>query len=348
MEAGLPDTDSEDARSGRFFHRYWTNPNYDRAFLTPEDRDLLEVSDRLLLDVLNRLAFETVHDVRVEHTIATRDGKLSGTPDQVYFWFPRKTALVNDLKSGFAAVERAELNLQLRGYAVLVGDTEPVERVYVSILQPRLWSHRDRVTLARYEAEDLSRARDEVYGIIAATEAPDAPLRAGEEQCRYCRAKLLCPAFRAAIAAVPDRFRPDPKLSKRAREDYIERRLKECTDEQLEAVLAACTMADHVSAAARDEARTRIAAGAFTKFILGKEWNVRTVKNVRRAIAMLALAGVASREDILDICDIPLDQLEKNYRARHGGTWDAARDKINKVLKSVIELEPRKPKILRK
>jgi hypothetical protein len=349
MEAGLPDEDSSDARAGRLLHRYWANPNYARDFLTDAERDLLELSDRLLDDVLNRLAFEMDAVVLVEQSITTRDGKLTGTPDRVFIWTPRKSALIVDLKSGFAIVERAELNLQLRGYAVLVADERPLlEHIYVALLQPRLWSPSERISLAHYEKADIERSREEIAAIIAATELIDAPLIAGEEQCRYCRAKMMCPAFRKALTLPVGVYRSDDELSKAAREALIEQRIKQCSDEQLEQLLEACKLAGFVDAPAHDEARERIKAGRFTNFVLGKESEVRTITNVRRAIAMMALSQVATREEIFDVCTIPVRQLEENYRKRKGGTWQQARDKINKVLASVIAREPRKPRILPK
>jgi hypothetical protein len=349
LEAPLPDEDSTDARKGRLLHRYWTNPNLDRAFLSADDRDLLELGDRLLNDVLNRLGFETIHDVYIEHSMISKDGRLPGKPDQVYLWTVRRTALVNDLKTGFAIVEGAELNLQLRGYAVIVADNFEVDDVYVSILQPRLFSPAERITLAHYDTKDIKQARTQIQTIIAGTEEKDAPLRAGETQCRYCKAKLICPAFRSALALPVAAFRSDLDLTKAAREAFIEQRLKQCNDEQLEQVIEACSLADHVAEPARDEARSRIQAGLFTNYFLGKEYELRNVTNVRRAIAMLALAGVASREDILDICRFSLKTVEERYRDKHVGmTWQQAREKINRVLASVIERETGKPKLLRK
>lgn len=348
MEAGLPDHDSIDARIGRLFHRYWFNETLDRTFLSDDERDLLELSDRLLRDVLNRLSFEMGEKFFVEQTLSATSVKLTGTPDRVHWWQQRDSALVADLKSGFAVVERAELNLQLRGYAVLVADALLVKHVYVSILQPRLWSPSERITLAHYEPDDIKQARDQINAIVAATEEPDAPLHAGEEQCRFCRARLTCPAFREAMALPLAAFESEEKLSKTKREAVIAQRVKDCSDEQLERVIEACKLAAFVEEPSRDEARTRIEAGGFTNYTLGKEWEARTITNVRRAIAMLALADVASREEILGICKIPLKELENVYRDRTKTTWQQSRDKINRVLASVIEREPRKPKILRK
>ena len=369
MEMGLPDDDTFDARVGRLFHRYWTNPNLDRTFLTDDERDILDLSDRLLSDVLNRLAFEVIHEpitraganqkrhddrefqpfYHVEQTITTDDGRLTGTPDSVYVWPRRKSALVNDLKSGFAVVERADLNLQLRGYAVLVSDAhKPLEHVYVSILQPRLWSPSERITMAHYVVDDIERAREQVLSIIAKSEASDAVLRAGEEQCRFCRAKLTCPAFREAMALPVAAFETHEALSKAKREAVIEQRIKQCPDDELERVLEACKLAAFIDDAVRAEARARIEAGLFTNYTLGKASEVRNITHVRKAISLLDLAHVATREQILGICTISLDKLEKTYRAAHGGTWQNARDKVNRVLASVLAREPRKPRILRK
>jgi hypothetical protein len=369
LETGLTDEDSHDARVGRLFHKYWTNPQFDRTFLTDDERDILELSDRLLLDVLNRLAFEVIHEpstragfnqkrhddrqfqpsYHVEQTITTNDGRLTGTPDSVYVWPRRKSALVNDLKSGFAVVERAELNLQLRGYAVLVFDAyDSPDNIYVSILQPRLWSPSERITMAHYIVDDIKRSRDEINAIIDASEQPDAPLRAGEDQCRFCRAKLMCPAFREAMALPVAAFETEQELSKAKREAVIEQRIKGCSDTELERVLEACKLASFVDESVRNEARTRIERGAFTNYTLGKASEVRTITNIRKAIPMLDLAHVATRDQILDICTISLEKLQNTYRAKYGGTFQNARDKVNRVLNSVIAREPRKPRILKK
>jgi Protein of unknown function (DUF2800) len=349
METGLPDIDSDFARGGRLIHQYWGNPQLDRAFLSDDERDLLELTDRLMSDVLARLALDTPQ-VYFEKTMSTP--RITGTPDRIYIWPSHKIALVADLKSGFAIVERAELNLQLRAYAVNVADLYlpdlVLEHVFVAILQPRLWLPSERISLAHYEQPHLESARRQIDRINAATEDPDAPLRSGEDQCRFCRAKLTCPAFRDAMALPLVAFKTEEELSKTKREAEIAERIKQCSDEQLERVITACKLAGMIKYPAHDEARMRIRAGMYTNFVLGKEGEVRTITNIRRAIPLLILGDVATREEILNICDIPIKPLEEAYRKRVGGTWQEAKDKINKVLASVIAREPRAPTILPK
>jgi hypothetical protein len=348
MEAGVPDEDSTDANRGKLLHKYWANPEYDRAFLSNYERDLLVTTDSLMDEVLARLLFPATASLEHERRLSTLDDRMDGQPDRVYYWQELHAALVADLKSGFMGEESADENLQLRGYALLVGDNyKKLERIFVALLQPKR-PRSEKITLAEYGLLDIVRSRKQIYGIIEASEKPDAPLVAGEEQCRFCRAKLICPAFQEAMQS-PLTFFRRPELSKAAREAFIERKIKECSDDQLERIISACKLAGYVETAAADEARERIRAGSYTKFVLGKESEVRVVTDVWRAVGLLALAGVTSRTEALRNCEIALTVIEDQYRsANPGTTWKEARDKVDTVLKSVLSMETRKPRILPK
>lgn len=347
LEANLPDEESDDAQRGRLLHKYWTNPEYDRAFLSNYDRDLLATTDRLIEEVLARLTFPDDYTLEQERRISTLDGRLDGQPDRVYYWQELKTALVTDLKSGWRGDVSADQNLQLRGYALIVGDNYKLERIFVSLLQPRRPAS-DKITLAQYSLFDIVRSRRQIYEIIDNSEKPDAPLVAGPEQCQFCRAKLICPAFRKAMES-PLVFFRRPELSKRAREVFIERKLKECSDDQLEQVIEACKLAGYIEIPAADEARERIRAGGYANYVLGKESEVRVVTDVYRAVGLLVLAGVTSRQDALKACEIALGSIEDGYRSRNKGmTWKEARDKVDRVLKTVLATETRKARILPK
>jgi hypothetical protein len=64
---------------------------------------------------------------------------------------------------------------------------------------------------------------------------------------------------------------------------------------------------------------------------------------------LLEIAGISKTEQSLKYVTLPLGQLEEDYReANPGMTWDQARDKINKVLASVIEKRTQSAKVLRK
>jgi len=351
MEFGLPDDDSEFARRGTLLHRYAMDKTLDRSFLKPDDRDLLDKGEGLLLEVLARLNFGASDGAHVETPIVTADGRLPGRPDTVFVWFVHDALLVHDWKFGFNPVDRAELNLQLRGYAVLGYDNYAESRptnVYVSIIQPRL-SYSERVSLACYKPDDIAKARQQIIRILDATEPENAPLVPGDEQCRYCKARGICPALRDAIVSGVVALRPDDELTKTAKEAIVVKRLAACTDDQLGKIFEAVKLAEFVGFPVRDEIRRRIGAGQMGNYYLGKPAGVREIGHVRRAIALLTLGRVATRDELLGMATLPLHAIEELYRSRNKGTtWKEAREKIDKVLKSVLDVDERKPRILKK
>lgn len=350
MEEGLPEEDSEDSREGQLLHDYAAHPEYKREVLKPEQRDLLELNESLIQNILERLK-PSVGEPKINpfRELPLANGLITGTPDLVFeFTDTDYTVAVNDTKFGFKIVERADLNLQLRAYAVLVYDARtPTRRVFVSITQPRL-AYSQRITIAEYFEEDIEASRVEIQKILERAGHDRAKLVAGEEQCRYCRAKLICPAFRKAFKHLVPLRNGSHNLSKAAREAYLAKRLSECSDKDLEKVLVACAFATVIKSQAHSEARRRIKAGGFTNYVLGNEYTVREIADPQKAISLLTLAGLSTRDQLLQICSLPLGKLEELYRKATKSTWKDAKDKINKVLKSVIETQEREPKIIRK
>jgi Protein of unknown function (DUF2800) len=352
MEYGLPDDDSEQSREGTLLHDYMAHPEYDRSVLPPHQRDLLERNDALIKIVLERvsdflrnpeMATKPIRELQLENAL------ISGKVDLLaVFPLENGAAFLNDTKFGYLQVERAELNLQLRAYAVLVSDYVTVQRIFVSITQPRL-PYDERITLAEYKPDDVAASRDEIAGILKASADPKAKLVAGEEQCRYCKAKMICPAFQKTLTVPVLALKGKQELSKTAREAYLEKKVSELTDAQMEKMLLAIAQAGMVKPIVMDEARKRIEAGQLITRKLSKASEKRDIVDPQRAISLLEIAGVASKEQILSFCSLPLGTLEEKYREAHPGmTWSDARDKINKVLASVIEKYEQAPKVLRK
>lgn len=285
----------------------------------------------------------------IEKPISIRDGSLSGTPDFVRLYHDRNAIFIYDLKFGFNVVERAELNLQTRAYSIMAFDSYEGEwqRIYAGIIQPRAM-YDERVSLAMYTPDDIEASRAEIASILKASSKPKAKLVAGEEQCRYCKAKLICPAFQKTLTVPVMALQPKQDLSATARQAYLEQKLAEVTDAQLEKIMVACAFAKLLSNPANDEARKRIQAGQMENYFLAKPSVKREIADPQKAIALLTLSKVASREDILALCSVPIGKLEEAYRKRTGCTWEEAREKVDTVLCSVLERTEIKPKILRK
>ena len=113
----------------------------------------------------------------------------SGKPDVV--WVAGRHALILDFKSLNGEQTESVANPQLRGYVALVNEEFGATEITVAIGQPRI-SSKPQVCL--YSGDAVGFARRDVLHWLEASEQPDAPLVAGTKQCKFCRARAVCPA----------------------------------------------------------------------------------------------------------------------------------------------------------
>ncbi|PWT88673.1 MAG: hypothetical protein C5B54_10220 [Acidobacteria bacterium] len=350
MQRGLKEIETPESRQGTRLHSYRAHPDWERRLLSPDEQDLLRMGARLEREIFAtiNLSGDAAYIEHREAAMEWGDGLVTGHPDLMRIYPELDITVVIDEKYGWVPVPPADVNLQLRCYAIMA----PTRLVYVAISQPRLPAE-DRITIARYDEERKKQAEQHILSILRASQASDAPLIAGEEQCRYCLAKAICPALAKAVtmelAFVAD-LAPDfaPELSKAKVLDVTESRLAQASDTQLGQLLTACALAFLVSTPLKDEIRRRIAAGEMKGYTLGKEAEVRTITEARSAISLLVLGRALKREEILALCDLPLQKIEHAYRKASGASAKEARAEINRLLADVIEIEKRKPRILKK
>jgi hypothetical protein len=110
--------------------------------------------------------------------------------------------IIIDLKYGVGVKVDAGGNQQLMLYALgalneydLIGDFDTVTMV---IHQPRL----NHVSEYSIPVSELLTFGDEVRSAADKVRSPDAALVSGEKQCKFCKAKAVCPALRADMAEV--------------------------------------------------------------------------------------------------------------------------------------------------
>jgi Protein of unknown function (DUF2800) len=361
MEAGLADDDSPQSREGTLLHEYDANPNLDRSFLKPSQRDLLSTATRLDEAVFERAkeqfgASDNFEEGREEDLSVTFGAWHIGVENQTGVILPGhcdrrryypdlKLLVVIDKKFGFDEVTPAAANPQLRAYALGGGIKYPSDNIVVAITQPRL-SFERRITMANYQPADIAAALVEVAAILENARKPDAPLVPGPEQCRYCKAKLTCGAYRdyvgqgmsvvAVLSGTPAKRGADAAEI-----------IKAATDEQLDRLLVAIQMADFVSDIAKDEGRRRVAAGQLTTWKIGKEGEQRSIVDARRAISFLRLNGRLSDEAIFDCAKLSITQVTEKYREKTNCSWKEAKEFIDFCLGSVIVLEPKRASLSR-
>jgi hypothetical protein len=356
MEAGLPDDDSAQSKEGTLLHSFDANPKLDRAVLKPQQQDLLRISAELDDFVFSRVR-EQFTDLEVssgftegrEKELIALRGTNAETPghcDRFVYFAGTKLLVIIDKKFGYRETTPAAANYQLRTYAIGAAEEWDVDNVVVAITQPRL-PYEQRVTMASYTREDIEASKKELSAIRFESAKPDAPLVAGEEQCRYCRARAFCPALKAKIdsgfSLVP--VAGDGTVAKRQAE--AAELLARCDDEELDRVLVAIQLSDFIKDPARDEARRRVEAGQLTTWQLGKASEIRKIVDSKRAVSLLSLRGDLTRDEVLGCCSPKIGALEEKLREKKKCTWKEAKEIVEETLAPVLERESKKQSLTR-
>jgi hypothetical protein len=214
---------TEESEAGAVIHALWTDSEPQRE-PTVEEKEKAEtlreqegrVAEQLfstregLLRIVERRLW---HEFPVS-TNGSQPGtlKTSGQFDVALVHPQSRRALICDGKSGWLPVTPNPSNLQLRRLAALLWlHLDPVE-IGVCILKP----FGQTEPLCVYNGPDLQRSVAEMEEDVRQSHEPNAPRTAGEEQCRYCRARAGCPTRLVWLsAALPVVSPPLPMISAR-------------------------------------------------------------------------------------------------------------------------------------
>ena len=200
-QIGLPELPSTDERdAGTVIHALWTGhdparkPNADE---TEQAEALREQEIWLAREFFGtREGLVRLVEQRLWHQFAAVRGdpergilKTSGQFDVALVQPASRRALILDGKSGWLPVTPNPSNLQLRRLAALLWLQLGSREIGVGILKPFAKLEPPCV----YTEPDLERSVLELEEDVRQSHAPQAPRSAGEEQCRYCRARESCP-----------------------------------------------------------------------------------------------------------------------------------------------------------
>jgi hypothetical protein len=252
--------------------------------------------------------------------------------------YPRLQLLVIiDKKFGRLEVTDADANMQLRAYAVAGAKKWRAQDVYVAINQPRL-KFGERISIGHYTAEQLTAAAQHITQIwdgahnTDGSPRQDVPRVAGEEQCRYCRAKIHCDAYREQFAClVPP--------ADTQHEKFVAK-LTALSDAGLDQVQRAVNFAGAIKDEVKVEILKRMEHGGMTNYTLKNTGNTSKIRDVGPAVALLEGIGF-SQMDILRRSTISLDKLSEELQAREGGTAIASKRKIKDTLEPVLDTIPK-------
>lgn len=190
----LPEVTGDDADRGTAMHNYIAEPSA-RHSLSDADR---AICDRVI-DMFVR-PFEGKADIFKEYQVAIEDetGEVltEGTADFVAI--AGNVACLNDWKFGAIQVEDAEINIQMQGYAVGVMQMYPqITRLFAQVVQPMLGLNFDGQTC--FDRSIIPEFIAKIKDIQKRCTAENPAFNAGEKQCRYCRGKNKCEAFKTWI-----------------------------------------------------------------------------------------------------------------------------------------------------
>lgn len=270
------------------------------------------------LDYVRDVAAATGGELLVEQHLPiahlTGEEDAAGTADAVIL--SDDELIVADLKYGRGVPVDAEGNPQLQIYALAaLAEFSPLgdfERVRMVIHQPRLGAVSEWVQTL----EELEAFGQQVAQAAQATQVADAPLRAGGQQCKFCKAKATCPALAARVQAeIGSDFEVLTGFNREMTEAYVQRHERRTADE-LGAALAAVDLVEVWCKAVRAEAEARLLAGKPVpgfKLVQGKKGNRQWTSKEEAEAALKAMR--VKHEQMYDYAVISPTSAEKLAKA---------------------------------
>lgn len=217
---------------------------------------------------------------------------LDGTVDVTILYAGGKAIELIDYKDGINATDARE---QLEQYAVGVvseiqgkGQLAPIH-ITMTVIQPKLrLKGVEPITSRTITLGELMTIKDNIIAEAAATDAPDAPLVAGDKQCKYCAHAGACTALSGkALAAAGISFAPVDVTTQAAGKDPAS-----MSDRELREIIESAPLLRQMIEGAEAEALRRLETGA-------------TIEGIK------AVRGRGSRSWAIDDDEQMADKLKK-------------------------------------
>ena len=257
---------------------------------------------------------------------------MSGTVDVQIL--TRDTLEIIDYKDGMAPVD-AKGNHQMEQYAVATVASMPLRSLHIrmTIIQPKLRvKGMSGISTHTITLGDLMEIKNKMIAEAAATDAPDAPLVAGEAQCKYCAHKGACSALSTKVLG-------DSGISFKGIDVVTQAADKEptaMTDQQLREIIEAAPLLRQMIEAAEAEALRRMEQGAVIEGIKAvrgrgsRGWAIADEQEMAEKLKKMGLP----KDTIWTTKLISVAQAEKATWTKRDGTVVQLSDRQLKTLKS--------------
>ena len=343
------ETSSDDAKEGTMLHalvrHMWTNPEP----IADEEHSRL-VSD--CIDLIREFTEDADDDAVTffETTLAMPWGG-NGTPDLVICSKGEGGhGILVDWKFGrqFPGFERfwipASEDLQLAAYAVAAMEAWSIDTLLAVRFHPRLYGD-CRQTEVVFDSTQIPEYR-ELFARIVAKATPDALAVPGDIQCRYCRAKAVCPEFMAVSDTAIELLSEPPKDADGAvvlhnatlPANIIADRL--LLRPKLKLIAKVMAEMEERAAALLAEGVDVIASDG-TRFALEDGRNTRKFCNSVLAAKALKVAP----EEAIAACGLSVAKLEQLHKTKTGLKGKAAKEDFEKRVGEFVEINQGKPRV---
>lgn len=344
MEDGIAEQNSEWSAEGVKLHRlFWTGERPD--WLTIDQVKLLDEADALTADffelairagsVPDDAEYIDRREVPMYFVDALGHRLFPGHVDLIREWPTAGTRAIVDFKSGFGEIDSADQNDQLGAYAVMSDEPRHAAVVGVAIVQPRNFGPHRSVDFL--EPFDISRWQRDITAVFEAQEDPSAPLAAGEQQCRHCKAKTFCEAYREKFLVVEKFQTKAPAI---------------LDNDELAMYATAIRYAEKIKDEIMDELRLRIQEGRMPGWKLRNTGDVREVKDpmklywalhqflMQPGVNKTAVPGLPP--EVFDKCrTVSWGKLEKLLQELTGASEKAAKELLREIAEPLCTITPK-------
>lgn len=239
-----------------------------------------------------------------------------------------KTAILFDYKMAYGNHGEAKTNEQLAMYAVLIRQAYPtIDYVYGVLIQPSLPTDK-QCTDVYYDTKTLEVFESEIRAILKIVATENAPRYPGEVQCKFCKAKGICPeATAVAMVGVQEigSAANIHTLSGITLRDYYKKA------KQAEAV------AKNLKELVAEEVKQRILAGQEVEgFTLANEKTRRSITNPNAAFASALAIGIP-QDEFMTAVSISVTELDKLHKKYAGVKAKDAKEDFEKRFGDCIE-----------
>ena len=326
MEAGLKDTSSSAAEEGNRIH-LWLEDNT-AIELSSEEMALAREMDEQR-DMVMDLTFPDWREkppslIVKEERIWYRGKRYSGKAD--FIAIRGTTALIVDYKCGRMPVTPAKDNGQMRWNVALMDHKYAFDEVTMALIQPRCGP----VSMHTYNDKAVAAARRKVTSTLRKMEGKNPKMRAGDKQCKYCKAKRLCPALeekQGVIASITN--------------------VNALTPAQLSDVMGVLPAVEARCKAIKDHAKELLKENpdAVPGYELTTPNPSRSIIDPLSAMSLAEHDGLLDKDYFISCCSVSITKLQKAIAEYADMKPADVRRRMNTVLGHTILEKKREPSI---